>query len=375
MPGGNGRDGSVAVTAVVRPLLPRQHRHAGLWVLIEAGSRLLAIGESQYHGISPRSVLDHVARYALLPRVRHCVLNGSGSVSTVRVKDRPWLVRVEPVRSPDSGTVLAVLGCYVAQGTPMPPPPLVGTWEASVRSVAGQRDSRTVWSDELPQVCGSDPRRSAKIEDGNRHDGLEWLCQLMAPSDRAEMRRKIDSGRDTEDDSLLLHTATLRGTHIRQESALRIAHRRLPANGPGIRFAGLAYRVPHRGSRSAAGPLLDAVLEVSRDLLLVVDSRDECVYLTSRAFTALPLAVPASAHLPSMCHGDDAQAVRELIRSCAHDQHAHAGATIAVRLATIDGGWMTVTLTGTAVSPHDKNTPADLLCRVEPVSTSGEAGP
>lgn len=143
----------------------------------------------------------------------------------------------------------------------------------------------------------------------------------------------------------------------------------------GIGYAGLAYRVPHRGARSAAAPLLDAVLEVSRDLLLAVDSRDECVYLTSRAFAALPLAVPASAHLPSMCHRDDAQAVRELIRSGAHDQRGHSGATITVKLATTDGGWMTVTLTGTAVSPHDKNTSADVLCRVEPVSARGEAGP
>lgn len=364
-------------------LQARQHRHAGQWILIDTRTQLIAIGDQQFDGISPKTPMDHIGRFALLPPLQQCVRDGQDRDITAVAKGRRWSVRVRAVRAPVSNVVLAVHACYVPEGRPFPARPLVGAWECEASPPGPDQVMRAHWSCELYRVHGVTHRGAntgAADWECRGWEGPRWLDELIVPADRADTRRTIEHAITSRSDELLSHYFRARSPETGDMHHLRLVGRPWTddtGDGPPWWWRGITLRaLPEhtRGAhRPATGPLLDATLALSRDPLFAVDVPYEHVYLTSARFAELGLAVPTSRHLPAMCHPEDLPLLRGMLAACA----ANTGGTgkndaIAVRLATHDGGWRNVTLSGVGVDFSDNGDSPHVLCRIDAASAERE---
>lgn len=343
-------------------------------MLVDTRMRLIAIGDDQFDGHSPRSAMDLVGRVGLLPSLKQCALDGRSRDIRATVKDRPWSVHVRGITAPTSGVPLAVHGCYVAEGDPVPPPPTVGSWEWEISPPGPNQVMRTYWSPDLYRLHGMRPRPREEYGsdwDVSGWEGPQWLDELLVPADRAEMRRIIDRAITAPTDALLTHTYRVRSPDTGETRHLRFAGQRWiqqGANEPPWWWRGITLRLPSGvgpAERPATAPLLDATFTLSRDPLFAVDVDYEHLYLTSRSFADLGLAVPANRHLPSMCHPDDLTALRTMLHACARSAGStDTRHTIQIRLANRDNGWTALTISGVGVLLGD--TTPHVLCRAEP---------
>lgn len=364
-------------------LLPGQRRHTGHWILVDARMRLIAIGDKQYDGISPKTAIDHVGKFAVLPALQRCARDGQERRTSPIVKGRRWSVEVRPIRAPFSKVLLAMLACYVPEGHPVPPPPLVGAWEWEISPPGPDQVMRAYWSPELYRIHGI--TNMHKCESGcdwefRRWDGPRWLDELIVPADRADMRRVIEQAISAPPDALLTHyfRAHCSGNgcveHLRF-AGWRSAGGKAAGSAPPWWWRGITMRATEehtrRAHRPSTGPLLDATLALSRDPLFAVDLPYEYVYLTSSRFAELDLAVPKNRHLPAMCHPDDLPTLRTMLADCAALVGSAAeGRAIAIRLATREGGWADVVLNGVGVDINQTGDSPHVLCRVDTAPAS-----
>lgn len=367
--------GPVSRDRATSRLLPRQHRYAGRWILVDARMRLIAVGDKQYDGISPKTAMDHVGKFALLPSLQACAHDGQERRASPVVKGRRWSVHVQPVRAPFNKVLLAVQACYVPEGQPFPPLPLVGAWEWEISPPGPDQVMRAYWSCAQYRIHGMQHKR--KSTNGcdwelSRWDVPRWLDELIVPADRADMRRTIERAIGSPSDALLTHYFRARSPDTGSVHHLRVAGWRWTDNDEsppwwwrGITLGALPEHT--RGAhRPATGPLLDATLTLSRDPLFVVDVSYEHVYLTSSHFAELDLAVPDNRHLPTMCHPQDLPSLRAMLAACtARSGSGNPSHSVAIRLATRKGSWMNVVLSGIGVDTSETGDSPHVLCRVQ----------
>lgn len=346
-------------------------KHAGKWVLIESPKALLSIGARHYSGQSPRTALDLVAGYTLLPAMRLAALDAADMTIEKQWKQRTWRVRVRSVLGPATGAVLAVHGCYVPAGHEIPAEPLVGGWEWRISPPGPEQAMRVFWSEDMYRLCGMRPQHQTNAPRyGSSHgwEGAQWLEELLVPSERAEMRRIIDRMLKSADESLITHDFAIRSPETECEHLLRFAARRSAPEDDGSWWwrgvsMGRARETTDALPRRAAEPILDAVFRTTDEVMFVVDVDYEHVYLSTDSFRTLGLALPDDRHLPTMCHPDDLSDLRQALAAAHRGQ---APTAVPVRMAAGSGEWIPLLLTSATVDPgHDLGT-GQVLCRLQP---------
>lgn len=339
-------------------------RHAEQWILLDARFHLLAIGQALYQGISPR--LDVTARRVLLPRMRTAAQERRPRAQVAEDFGRRWSVRVQPILGPASGTVLALLGCYVPEGTKLPEPPLVGAWEWHATPPGPDQQMRLYWSPDTFTVHGY------PVPDGagpHWWEAAQWLDEVVAGAHRADIQRVLETFLTVASDGLLIHSfaaRTAQGSRVH----VRLAGRRdLDGAEPDRWFRGVSTRVENDGATPPApstAAVLDAAFAVSADPLCAIDTSYEHIYMTSANFAVLGIELPADRHLPKMAHPDDLPALRGFLKEAA-TRPAETIGPVTVRMATRGRrGWTRVALVGTGMRLSASGPQHHVLCRVTP---------
>ncbi|HEX9089648.1 MAG TPA: hypothetical protein VF867_19305, partial [Arthrobacter sp.] len=103
------------------------------WILVDhlnkEQSGLLSIGRDNYHGASVRKNISALARELLVDRIRVVADTITVIDETVTRRGVDYRVRVEPIVSPASSGLVAVLAIFVHAGEELPPRPVVGALE------------------------------------------------------------------------------------------------------------------------------------------------------------------------------------------------------------------------------------------------------
>lgn len=341
-----------------------RHRHAGRWVVLDARFvRVLSIGVTPYRGIAPKAALDPIARRILLPRIRAASREGHPVADVAEDHSRRWNVRVEPVVGAHSGQLLALLGCYWPAGQAMPPAPPVGGWELCLTPPGPHPSMRGYWS------SGLFPVHELAVPHGDGPfgmDGPQWLDELVVESDRAETRLVQDDLAIATTDALHFHTYRIRGPKTGQEHHIRsVLWRDLSEPGPDIWLRGVSIRIaePETGTDAehAANRFLEAMLSLSPDPVVAIDSTYEQMFLTTARFAELGVVLPADRRLARILHRDDMPALRAMLA----DATTHPDAVsdpVRVRFARADG-WTTLELRCAGVRRAGRSA-RHVLCRV-----------
>jgi hypothetical protein len=314
-------------------------RQRGEWILADAELQLLSVGDRLYPGTSWRSALDFVSRKALLPQMRAALATGKPRTAVVMVDDRRWAAQATPILSPLSEAVLAVLGCYDAEGQQLPAAPLVGSWEWVVTPPGPDQRLQTFWSPQMYQVYGIPHLTRAWW------DGPQWLDELVSLADRPALRALFETFVADTEPVLRIRSFTA-SPPTGEHHALRVAGRCYQENGH-TSLRGITARL-HDHNVEPQPSHLAAVLALSRDPIVMIDPRYEVIYLTPASFGDLGLVLPNTRNLLKMCHTDDIPTLRGLLRAAtAQLEHTHGPAPI--RFSAANGGWLDIEVLGTAV--------------------------
>ncbi|GHF08507.1 hypothetical protein GCM10017786_47880 [Amycolatopsis deserti] len=309
-----------------RPDDPRRDRHRGRKVGL-----LLAVGQASYHGVAPRNALDHrLAQHLLRYRLEQAVREGNRvEADRVTYAGREWKVRVLPITSPVTGTVVAAMGCYLDAATDWAtvPPPLVGSWEWRITEAGADHQNTIAWTDELFELYGlappdeerqpgapEEPAVRRRFPHGRWWDGTYFLHNLVMDSWRPAVQEFRD--RLLHDNSGGLHLCSFKTQHrvTGQPVALRLAGR-AAAGMPGW-FHGIAtidVGARENATSPTPRPLAQAFLEASRDPLIVVDRMLEELDTANSLFDGLNLAVPTDHHVRKLVHPFDVPALTKLL--------------------------------------------------------------
>lgn len=351
-------------------------RHQLQWVVLDARFHLLAVGDALYRGVSPRTTLDPAARRILLPEMGAVAGDGKPRQRNVEAFNRRWTVRALPVLGAVSGKPLAMLGCYGPEGTPFPPRPSIGSWEWKVTPPGPDQQVRTYWSDELYDVYGiPKPAAAARVLSGRAPDTLSWwegpqyLDELVADHDRPQMRRIVDEFLTASTDALYVHCFTGRNPFTGELRKLRMAGRsEVSEPGETTWFRGTTLNIDHlspdQNDLVGARDYLDAALALSREAMIGIDTSYEHIYLTTGAFSQLGVRLPPSRWLPKMCHHDDLETLRHMLKQ-AGERPNDITEPVRVRFRSTDGNWRWLEMAGTGVR-RPTGEPYHVLCRVSP---------
>lgn len=360
-----------------RPDDPQRDRQRGRKVGL-----LLAVGQASYHGVAPRNALDHrLAQHLLRYRLDQAVREGNRvEADRVIYAGREWKVRVLPLLSPVTGTVVAAMGCYIDAATDWAtvPPPLVGSWEWRITEAGADHQNLIAWTDELFELYGlappddeaqpnprGEPVTRRRFPHGRWWDGTYFLQNLVMDSWRPAVQEFRD--RLLHDDSGGLHLCSFKAQHrvTGQPVALRMAGR--AATDRSGWFHGVAAM--DVGAREnepvpTPRPLAGAFLEVSRDPLIVIDRMLEELDSANNLFRELNLAVPTDHHVRKLVHPFDVPALTKLL--------GEAGATPAravgpqrLRLATLSADvWRDFEFVAVGDAPDQGDEVRYVVCRI-----------
>lgn len=349
--------------AATRDREAERSRHAGHWVVLDARFHLLAIGQTLYQGTSARSSLDATARRVLLPAMRASYVDRRPRADTLRDLGRGWVIGVHPIFGPVSGHPVAMLGCYGPAGSPLPEPPLIGSWEWHVTPPGIGQRMRLYWTRDtfavydIPAPAGDGPFW---------WETPQWLDEIVVDPHRTNVRRVLETFLTATSDTLLTHAFAARSPATGQVHHVRLAGSRdVTAPGPDIWLRGVTIRLAHAsgiGPSEDSPSYFDAAFALACDPLCAIDTVYEHLYLTSGRFTDLGVALPAHRHLPEMCHPDDLPALRAMLKQ-AITCTSTLTAPVRVRLKAASGGWRPVEMVGSGVRLGDE-APHHVLCRV-----------
>lgn len=290
------------------------------WILVDMINPeqfgLLSIGSVNLSGASLRKNLNPLARELLLEGTRRVYSSGTPVSETVDVHGTSYDVRVEPVLSPTSRTVLAALAIYVPSGSALPERPVVGAIEWEIRE--GGRRIETAWNDAMFTLYGL--RRSGM---GGAGDFTTWVNELIAPEDRARMKVIITGGISAPDsqrhlvayriltgDGQSRHLEASGRVYKDQDSPvswLRSITREVPGSAP---------EVTPNNVDTSSGPLLRAAFElVSESVVVAVDMDWSQIFMTSPSWDAAGLQYPSRGYLPHVIHPDDLETFLDLLGS------------------------------------------------------------
>lgn len=167
----------------------------GRWVVLDAteeGASLLAVGEDNHPGISPRNWLDERTRTVLLDKLRTALTSGQAFDGVVRYGASEFSVIAKPIVSPDGKQIVGAYGLFEHLGRQVPDAPLLGTWQWRVHRQTGKNvgEDSSLWDSNLFQIYGIDPT----TVESKRGPAGEWLAKLISTKDRDTIKLVIDSG-------------------------------------------------------------------------------------------------------------------------------------------------------------------------------------
>jgi hypothetical protein len=292
------------------------------WVLVDhlnkQQSGLLSIGRDNYHGASVRKNLSALGRELLVDRIRVVAESSVPIDETVERKGTGYRVLVEPVLSPASRALVAVLGVYFPAGEEVPERPVVGALEWDIWD-----DGRvqTTWDNNMFRLYEISRTGSASPTG----DMNQWVNQLIAPEDRARMKLTIDSGiKDSNGKRYFVHyrIITRQGTDNPGVKNLEVSSSCNPDPAlPLRRLRAITREVPElipaiNPEFGDTGGLIRAIFELSVDMVLAaVDVRRWQTFMTSPSWDSFGIQTPQFGYLPHIVHPDDFATFREAVQS------------------------------------------------------------
>lgn len=335
----------------------------GKWVLVDhlnaEQSGLLSIGEVNFHGASARKNLDANGRELLVDRMRSVTESGSGVDEIVERRGDSFRVLVEPVRSPVSGTVVAVLAIYTFQGEALPERPVVGSMEWLIWD-----DGRVeaTWDDNMFTLYEISRTGSASPTG----DMNAWVGQLIAPEDRARMKLTIDAGiKESNGRRYFVHyrIVTRKDTATPGIKNLEVASSSNPDPVlPMRRLLGITREVPKLIPASNpefgdTGGLMRAIFDLATDhALAAVDIRRWQTFMTSNSWHTFGIQSPQYGYLPHIIHPDDFGAFQEAVHSDGTDP-------VRIRLLHITGGYRPYDVTASS-GPDSPGDAEYVICKL-----------
>lgn len=292
------------------------------WVLVDHMNHeqagLLSIGNTNFHGASVRKNLDAHGRELLVDRIRAVADTAVAIDEIVERRGQSFRVLVEPVLSPASQGLVAVLAIYTLAGEPLPPRPVVGSLEWIIWD-----DGRieTTWDDGMFALYEISRTGSASPTG----DMNQWVGQLIAPEDRARMKLTIDSGiKDSNGKRYFVHyrIITRKDTDNPGMKNLEVSSScNLDPVLPMRRLRAVTREVPElipaiNPEFGDTGGLMRAIFELSNDVVLAaVDVRRWQTFMTSPSWDTHGIQSPQYGYLPHIIHPDDFTAFREAVHS------------------------------------------------------------
>lgn len=292
------------------------------WILVDhlnkEQSGLLSVGRDNYHGASVRKNISPLARELLVDRIKTVADTAITIDEIVEHRGAAHRVRVEPIVSPASNTLVAVQAIHVPAGEQIPRPPVVGAlewiiWDDGRVETTWDKDMYELY--EIPSSESSSPTG----------DMNQWVNQLIAPEDRARMKLTIDSGiKDSNGKRYFVHyrIITRMGTDNpgfkNLEVSSSVNHDPLL---PMRRLCAITREVPElipaiNPEFGDTGGLMRAIFELSTDVVLAaVDVRRWQTFMTSASWEAFGIQSPKYGYLPHVVHPDDFLAFREAVLS------------------------------------------------------------
>lgn len=316
----------------------------GMWGLFcgAAGRQIVMIGDQPCGPVSARKLTRRVPRGLLLDdnRVAAVYQHGQTVEETVVRDDGSWYVRLDPLCSPYSQTVLGVQAVVVRQGQPIPSQPLVGIWEWVIdRQQDGQPGARrfTYWDENLFKLYKMDTS-IAQHRQGYWEAG-EWANQLIEPTDQMRVSTSI---RDGVQDGLngvvekvrcLTYNVVTGYGQSADEQGRR--HLRLVGVIPRINsedqhilLQGFSYEVPgtfhdmafeQDANAARVDDVLRGVMELARDPMVVVDAQTLNVLMSSSAWRRQPFG---SVDSLMELHLDNIEEIHAAVRDAADSPSA-----------------------------------------------------
>lgn len=328
-----------------RRMAESEQLDVGAWGLFcgAEGRQIVMIGERPCGPVSSRKLTRRVPRALLLDenRVAAVYQYGQEIDEIVEHNGRTWRVKLVPLRSPRSKTVVGVHAIVVRDGAELPQRPLVGLWEWVIdRQPDGQPGSKrvTYWDENLFRLYDMDPMIADK------HHGCweagEWANQLIEPTDQMRVATSI---RDGVQDGiagvvekvrcLTYNVVTGYGQSIENQGRrhlrlVGVIPRIYPA-AENILLQGFSYEVPETfhdmafeqdANAARVDDVLRGVMELAQDPMVVVDAETLNVLMSSAAWRRKSFgSVDSLLEL----HLENLDEVRQLVRAAAAQPSRH----------------------------------------------------
>ena len=344
-----------------------QQLDIGSWGLFcgQEGRQLVLIDDQPCGPVSARKVMRTVPRRLLLDetRVARAIETGQLSTETVAYRDTNWVVTVCPLSSPRTSSIIGVLAVVTRAGQPVPPTPLVGTWEWEIkRSPEGEPTPhrRTYWDRNLFHIYDVDP--SVAQQRRGYWEAGEWANELIVQADQMRVNSSIRNG--IQDGlhgvtglsrCLTYNVITGYGTNRTGHKHLRFVGIVAPVNPDDeeILLRGFSYEVPswfhdmafeQDVNAARVDDVLRGVIELVGEPMAVLDAATLGVLMTSPSWRQLDLG-----HVGGFDDFviDDSETIHNFIASA--DDDTEGSRSMAVQLRRADGSVQGVLLTAKGV--------------------------
>lgn len=336
---------------------PNEIDARGHWVVIDVtpdGASLLAVGDEDHPGISPRNWLDVRTRTVLLEKLRAILTSGEAFESTVHYGSREFFVVAKPVVSPDGKQIVGAYGIFENPGHPIPVEPLVGTWQWRVSKQTGKNvgEDASLWDDNLFKMYGIDP---ATVE-SKRGPAGEWLAKLISTKDRDTIKLVIDSGISVNNRSRhLLSYEVIYGYGSANPRKKQIANSARAYDDPdypdAIMLRGFSREVASPMklitpglSPVSSGLMTEALFALAADrAFAAIDMQQEVTFRTSAKWADFGLLPDFEGNLAALAHPDDKFGFEHHLASAAAGRIGPE-TSINVRLRTTAETWQAFTV-------------------------------
>lgn len=292
----------------------RENDALSQWVVIDRfgeTTTLLAIGETEFPGVSPRRSLDRRSREILLPALTAALSGTEMTPQPAPYQGAEYVVTASPIRIPDGSRVVGAIGVFAAASAPLPPRPLVGTWQWTVDTSGNNvGENSSLWDDNLFELHEY-PRDAIRSSKGPVGD---WLSQMLPYEERARVKATVDAGLfagNNVHQLLTFGAVTPRGTR----KQLALTGTAMPLEDmPGVHFAyGFTREVAAPSTYKTTGleevetgDFARAYLELARDTAFAaIDCEQTYTFMTSPSWRNLGLLSPFDGDVRTLATPDD----------------------------------------------------------------------
>ncbi|MFF1831116.1 hypothetical protein [Paenarthrobacter sp. NPDC058040] len=315
----------------------------------EDGASLLAIGDQDHAGISPRNWLDERTRKVLLERLRTALTTGQAFDGISHYEGKEFSVVAIPIVSPDGRQVVGAYGIFEHPGHQVPKAPLVGTWQWRVDKKTGKNvgNDASIWDANLFKIYGLDP----KLVESARGPVGEWLAKLISTKDRDTIKLVIDSGISVNNRNRhLLSYEVIHGYGTADPRKKQISNSARAYDDPdypeAIMLRGFSREVdsPMKILTQGLDPvpsglMTEALFTLAADrAFAAIDLQQEVTFRTSPKWAEFGLLPDFEGNLAALAHPDDKFALERHLSSVAAGQTGPQS-SIAVKMRTIAEEW------------------------------------